>query len=537
MSENEKDQDLIQPADSAAGDDLNTEITGEPADTVSGDKVPFENDADVKNGQSTVTGAGAPTNPYAAPPFPPYVGQYQYPPQQPPQQQPPRPQQPYYYNNPNQPPFYGQPQNPATAQYGSFTPPPPKGKKKGMKIFYSALGVLLVFALIVTGFSIGRNSINTSNDGNSTTADTTGDGPSLVINKSTTSAAQPASGTLTPEQVAAKVKPSVVGVLDYSSNSTTATGEGSGIVIGPDSSGKYTYILTCAHVISDAGVSISIQLDDGTKYKAALVGFDVRTDVGVVKIKATGLPAAEFGDSDQMQVGDQVFAIGNPGGTEFADSFTGGYVSAIDRPINSDIGYTMECIQHDAAINPGNSGGALANTSGQVVGINSLKIADTSYEGMGFAIPITQAKPIINDLIKYGYVPNRPKLGITYLAASSSQTYSMIVQIKGLPSGSLYINAISSDSGLANTKAQVGDLIIAVNGKNLDTANVLLEIIDKGKVGDTITLTLCRINSSYQTTEFKVKVKLVEDKGNTATQATTETTTDAYDYFNNPWGN
>ena len=533
MSENEKDQDFIQPADSAGGDNLNTETAGEPADTVSGETASFSKEPEAGSVQNNATGAGTTNNPYVAPPFPPYVGQYQYQPQ--PQQ--PRPQ-PYYYNNQNQPPFYGQPQNPATAQYGSFTPPPSKDKKKGLKIFYSVLGALLVFALVVTGFSLGKN-IALKNNGDSNTSETTtSNGPSLVINENTADTTQAASGTLTPEQVATKVKPSVVGVLVYSSRSTTVSGEGSGIVMGMDSTGKYTYIITCAHVVSDAGISISIQLADGTQKSATIVGYDLRTDIGVIKVKMTGLTPAEFGDSSATKVGDQVFAIGNPGGTEFYGTFTGGMVSAIDRPINSSIGYTMECIQHDAAINPGNSGGALVNTAGQVIGINSLKIADTSYEGMGFAIPITPAKSIVDSIIKYGYVPNRPKLGITYLAASSSQTYSMIVQIKGLPSGSLYINAINSDSSLANTKAQAGDLIIAVNGKNLDTASVLLEIIDKGKVGDTLTLTLCRVNSSYQITEFKVKVRLVEDKGTTSSNSSvTETTTDPFDYFNNPFGN
>ncbi|MEI6579373.1 MAG: trypsin-like peptidase domain-containing protein, partial [Eubacteriales bacterium] len=226
------------------------------------------------------------------------------------------------------------------------------------------------------------------------------------------------------------------------------------------------------------------------------------------------------------------------GGTEFFGSFTAGMVSAIDRPVDSGIGYTMQLIQHDAAINPGNSGGALVNSYGQVIGMNSLKIIDTNYEGMGFAIPITSAKSIVDNIIKYGYVPNRPKLGITYLAASSSQAYSMIVQIKGLPSGSLYINDINPDSNLAKTKALAGDLIIAVNGKNLDTASVLLEVIDKAKVGDTLTLRLCRVSSNYQTSEFDVKVQLVEDKGNySPTTPTTEATTNPFDYFNNPFGN
>ena len=219
---------------------------------------------------------------------------------------------------------------------------------------------------------------------------------------------------------------------------------------------------------------------------------------------------------------------------EFFGSFTSGMVSAISRPVSSEIGYSMECIQHTAAISPGNSGGALINAYGQVIGINSLKITDSDYELMGFAIPISSAKEIIDDIIAYGRVPNRPKLGISYYANSSSQQYNMIVQIKGLPAGSLIIADINADSDLVNTDARVGDLIIAVNGKELTTADVLLEEIDNGKVGDTLTLTLCRISSNYQTSEFNVKVKLVEDTGNTA--SVNEQTTSS-DQFFNPFGN
>ena len=304
--------------------------------------------------------------------------------------------------------------------------------------------------------------------------------------------------------------------------------------MGEDSSGQYTYIITCAHVISGNGIKAVVQLHDGTQYDAQIVGYDARTDIGVLKIKATGLTAAEFGDSSKLKVGEAVYALGNPGGMEFFGSFTSGMVSAISRPVSSEIGYSMECIQHTAAISPGNSGGALINAYGQVIGINSLKITDSDYELMGFAIPISSAKEIIDDIIAYGRVPNRPKLGISYYANSSSQQYNMIVQIKGLPAGSLIIADINADSDLVNTDARVGDLIIAVNGKELTTADVLLEEIDNGKVGDTLTLTLCRISSNYQTSEFNVKVKLVEDTGNTA--SVNEQTTSS-DQFFNPFGN
>jgi serine protease Do len=166
--------------------------------------------------------------------------------------------------------------------------------------------------------------------------------------------------------------------------------------------------VTCAHVISASDTYISIQISDGTQYEAEMVGYDLRTDVGVVKAKAKGLKAAEFGNSDALRVGEQVFAVGNPGGTEFFGSFTGGMVSAINRPVSSEIGYSMESIQHDAAIISAIPAARLLTFYGQVVGINSQKIVAASYEGMGFAIPIVSAKVIVDSLIKHGYIPNRP---------------------------------------------------------------------------------------------------------------------------------
>ena len=253
----------------------------------------------------------------------------------------------------------------------------------------------------------------------------------------------------------------------------------------------------------------------------------------MVRVNSTDLKPAEFADSSSVEVGDTVYAIGNPGGVELFGSFTSGYVSSIDRPVNSEIGYTMKSIQHSAAISPGNSGGMLINAYGQVIGINSQKIAATDYEGIGFAIPITSAKEIIENLISYGYVPNRPKLGITYYPVSASAQYSMIAQIKGLPAGTLIINEISSDGSLANTEARQYDMIIAVDGKPLTTADVLLERIDGGKVGDKMTLTLCRVNSNYSIDEFDIEVTLVEDKGGSDPVTTTQVYyIDPFEYFN-----
>lgn len=428
-----------------------------------------------------------------------------------------------------QPPYYNQQR---------FAPPQPQRKSyNGKKIFFSIIAIVVVFALGFGAASISKYS-GSSPSPSTSQRPVNEELPGVNINESPVSPTKISSGDiLSGAQIHAKLSKSNVGIVVYTRNTNSSAGEGSGIIMGQDKSGTYTYIITCAHVINDAGVSISVQTQDGNIYEAELAGFDTRTDIGVLKIKAKGLPAAEFGDSNSLLVGDPVYAIGNPGGIEFFGTQTTGYISAIDRPVSSEIGYTMKCIQHDAAINPGNSGGMLVNAYGQVIGINSQKIAATEYEGMGFAIPITSAKAIIENLIQYGYVPDRPKLGITYYPVSASAQYSMIAQIKGLPAGSLIINDIDPDSSLANSKVRQYDMITAVNGKPLTTADVLLELIDKGKVGDKLTLSICRVNSNYTFDEFTVDITLIEDKSSSEPITTTQPQyVDPFEYFYDQFG-
>jgi serine protease Do len=292
--------------------------------------------------------------------------------------------------------------------------------------------------------------------------------------------------------------------------------------MGENSAHNATYIITCAHVISDSGITIKVQTNDGEQYDASIVGMDTKTDIAVVRISKTGLKAAEFGSSSALKVGQRVYAIGNPGGTEFFGSFTSGIISAIARPVNSPVGYEMSCIQHDAAINPGNSGGALVNERGQVIGINSSKIAAEEYEGMGFAVPIETVKEIVDDIIANGYVTNRAKLGIKYSVVEQSQAYNTVVQLKGYPAGSIIIAEIQSDSSLVGTRAQVGDLIIAVNGKPMEDSDMLFDLVQNGKIGDTITLRLVHISANYETEEFEVTATLVEDRGTVEEETTTE---------------
>ncbi|MBQ8575011.1 MAG: serine protease [Clostridia bacterium] len=414
--------------------------------------------------------------------------------------------------------------------------PEEKKKNKGFKGFLIAVVAIVVCVAVLLAvyprFSGNNEDVNKVK-GDDTTLNIS-DSPSLGKN----------SDSLSTIEIAENAEKINVGILIYGrvqsfiSNSTNSlVGEGSGILMGEDKTGKYTYILTCAHVISEAGsdgYTITVQDSEGNTYDGIMVGYDVKTDIGVIKIAKTGLTSAEFGDSSSLRKGQKVYAIGNPGGMEFFGSFTDGMISSIDRPISSESGYEMNCIQHTTPINSGNSGGALLNEFGQVIGINSSKIVSTGYEGMAFAIPISDAKPIIDDIIANGYVTNRPKLGITYTQAMQYQQFAMIIKMKDLPAGSLIIASIASDSSLANTDAEVYDLIVAVNGEKLDTADVLLDKIENGNVGDKLTLTLCRIvDDNYSIEEFEVTATLVEDNG-TGTETQEQTTQNYWEqYFNN----
>ena len=298
------------------------------------------------------------------------------------------------------------------------------------------------------------------------------------------------------------------------SSEEVVSGEGSGVLMMEDN-GR-TYILTCAHVISD-GSSFTVTLNDKTEYDATMVGYDAQTDIGVLVINATGLKIATFAKSDSTVLGEQVVAIGCPGGLDFLNSISSGYVSALARPISSTIGYDTDCIQIDAAINPGNSGGALFNMQGQVIGINSSKIAATEYEGMGFAVPSNTAIDTANSLIRVGYVEGRAKLGITYknIGAYSNST-AIINELARLgfenANGTMVINEVSSDSDLANKDVNEYDMIIAVNGNTMTSTDVLTSVLADSKPGDTVKLTIARIQNN-QINTFEIECKLIESKG------------------------
>lgn len=406
-----------------------------------------------------------------------------------------------------QPVYYGVPVHQPQKQ--------PKPKKHGSKFGLKLLAVVLCCA-ITSAASLGvfvvmiqNGVINVqSSEASSNAAFTI----SRVVNGDTGSDTSASSdGTvsaMSDQDIAAKLTPSVVCIQNYqvtqnygfmqtdtSDSSVSPASEGSGIIMSEDG-----YIITNAHVVEGA-TSLKVMTSDGETYEAQLIGSDTVTDLAVVKINATGLTAAEFGSSEDLRVADKVMAIGNPGGHELSSSVTIGYVSALNRAIsNNTTGYTMEYIQTDAAINPGNSGGALINEYGQVVGINSAKISATGYEGLGFAIPIDTAQPIISDLIQYGYVKDRAVLGI-----SGQFIDSMTGRFYGLPQGE-YVAQLNSSEAQASG-LQVGDVITAIDGQQLDSESTLRSAILSKKPGDTVTLQVYRSSTQQSAT---VELKLSE---------------------------
>ncbi len=455
----------------------------------------------------------------------------------------------------NQPQYNSTPYNTGNNQYGNApiyqqtayrnpNTPPKKKKNTGRNIFIALICACIVIASVAIGVSV--------TEGNDTSVKTEqGDkGSDKNTDKGTNSGATAKTedspitfseysgkGAMTPEQIYEEAKEINVGVIVYAQNQKV--GEGSGIIVGEDKEKKNTYIITAAHVIADQGVSVQIQTNDGKEIDATIVGFDNKTDIGVLRVSKTGFKAATFGNSDKLNVGQNVYAIGNPGGTVFFGSFTNGIISAIDRPVaSSTSAYDLPCIQHNAAINPGNSGGALLNEFGQVIGLNSSKITDTEYEGMGFSVPSNTMLEIYNDIVANGYVTNRPMLGISYYTVASDYTYSAIAWKNNLPYGSIVIAAMNEDSDLAKQGIKVGDIITGVNGKALESTDILLEVIEDSKVGDTITLSVCRLNNSGTvSTKFDAKVKLIEDKGEIAVPEQQPQTTDPFSsYFGNGFG-
>ena len=296
--------------------------------------------------------------------------------------------------------------------------------------------------------------------------------------------------------VAQKVLPSIVGInVTYSVNSIfygnqgTASAQGSGVIISSDG-----YILTNNHVVNSSSSSsfyelgkaskITVQLyNDDTEYEATIIGTDEQTDLAVIKIDKTDLTAAELGDSDSVQVGEFCMALGNPLG--LGSTVTDGIVSAVNRKVTDEDGYSYTAIQTNAAINSGNSGGALVNSQGQVIGINTLKVSGDGVEGVGFAIPINSTKDIINQLIEYNKV-KRPYLGIGGIEVDEDTAKANNLTV------GIYVKTLDNFSAAEKAGIKVGDVIIKAEGKDVETMDELNEIKNAKKIGDKMTLTIWR---------------------------------------------
>ena len=309
-----------------------------------------------------------------------------------------------------------------------------------------------------------------------------------------------------------KILPSIVGIkLEYTVNNamlsmfgqpstSTATATGSGIIISEDG-----YILTNNHVISsdsnnsDSYYQISeaskltvTLFNDDTEYSATIVGKDEETDLAVIKIDKTGLPKAEFADSDSIKVGEFAMAVGNPMGMD--STVTCGIVSAVNREVTDSDGKTYTLIQTDAAINAGNSGGALVNSEGKVIGINTLKLEGTGIEGLGFAIPINSTTDITSQLIEYSKV-KRPYIGLTGmdLDEETAKKYNLVPGV--------YVKSIEDFSSAEKAGIKPGDVIIEADGTKISSMDDLNKIKNSHKIGDEMKI---KVNREGQERELTV---------------------------------
>ncbi len=291
----------------------------------------------------------------------------------------------------------------------------------------------------------------------------------------------PQQGGLSYQEIYAKAIPSVVSVC-------CDTGTGTGVVLSKDG-----YIVTNCHVI-DGASSISVLFTDGRTLPSTVVGADAVSDLAVLYVEATDLIPAEFGDSDSLLVGDAVAAIGDPLGVEFRGTMTDGIVSAINRDVTTN-GRTMTLIQTNAALNSGNSGGPLLNCYGQVVGINTMKIGaftdSAGVEGLGFAIPSTTVKEVVDQLMQQGYVSGRPAWDFAYdtLSALEQRWYH-------LPSGVL-VTQVSRGSQAEKAGLQQGDVILQVDSTRITSSQELDSALYSYQVGDSLDLIIYRSGNQY----------------------------------------
>ena len=386
---------------------------------------------------------------------------------------------------------------------GGATPPvhpvqpqdaqPPKKKKKfnGKRVARSAVALVLAAAMGFAGGFVGAKfggsgKVVIQQVAPSSTADSASGSDSSIT------AASSSGSSLTTEQVADLVSPSVVVITteqvvysqwSWYGQNQVESGAGSGVIISSDG-----YILTCAHVV-DGASTITVTIGD-KDYTATLVGEDTTSDIAVIKIDADGLTPATVGNSDSLKVGQSVMAVGNPLG-ELGGTVTGGMISALNRSVTiqgSSSVNTMSLIQMDASVSPGNSGGGLFNMNGELVGIVNAKSSSSDAEGLGFAIPINDAIKVAQELLENGYVTGRPYLGITYLAVTDAQTASQL----GVNAYGVYVVEVVKGGPAEKAGLQAGDRIVSVDGTEIASKDDLGTLMQKHAAGDTLSITIAR---------------------------------------------
>lgn len=353
---------------------------------------------------------------------------------------------------------------------------------RGLKIFALAMAlIVLLTGSCLTGYFVGRNQGN--------------GGTSSKINVNL--AATPTdSDEMTVAQVYEKVSPSIVGITIY--NTAGKGGNATGIVYSKDG-----YIVTNDHIYAEVpNAKFKIHTFDGNVYAAEYVAGDDVSDLAVLKVKDATFTPAVFGNSDEVFFGQNVAAIGNPNGAYEPSTITSGTVSAVDCRVTGTTNYSARLIQTDSAINPGNSGGALVNMYGQVIGVTSSKLASDVYDNVGYAIPTTIMKRIVDELISEGKVVSRARLGVTY-----TEVNSVTAEINGYKQVGILIASVSEDSGLYG-KVKEGDFITHINGQEIVTSKIVLDVIEQAKAGDTVTVTVVTAEGTTKTVNAELKANV-----------------------------
>ncbi len=387
----------------------------------------------------------------------------------------------------------------------SFAEPrPQKVKNKGLRVFSIILVSILVITLSVSAGYFAAVYNGSANGGG------VANYPTLDLENRPEDDSE-IFGTYS--EAFSHVNESVVNIMVYSPSGSGNVGSASGVIYSKDG-----YIVTNDHIYESVPkAKFIVRLSNGKEYKASFVAGDTRSDLAVIKIdeKVNNLKVANFGDSNDVFVGEQVITVGYPSSYGDSATLTHGIISAVDRRVTSTTtSYASSFLQTDAAINPGNSGGALANMYGQVIGITSSKLAGDAYDAVSYAIPTVTMKRVVSSLIKDKCVADRAKLGITY-----TEVNSLASEANNIPVGVL-ISTISSESDLDGKGFGVGDVITHVNGTEITNSDILLKVIENSKAGDSIDLTIYKTESKKSKT---VEVKLLADKG-TSSYTTKEST-------------